>query len=105
MSTQLLAALLVLVAVNEQIVENLFGSLVKGRWMRLLAIGTGIGVTFAGWAIAGYVPGLEVLSNIPVHLVAVFGLVVGLGGNVLHSFWGKYAPTSKDARLVELNKK
>lgn len=104
MSAQLLAALLVLVAVSEQITENLFGSLVHGRWMRLLSIGTGIGVTFAGWAVAAYVPGLEVLSNIPVHLVAVFGLVVGLGGNVVHALWGRYAPTSKDARLVETRK-
>ena len=91
--------LLALSVVGQQVAENLFGTFVRGPAMRLVAIGSTVGLAIGAWHL-----GLEALAPYTLGKVVVLGVAAGLGSNVVHALLGRFAPGANDATLGTLVK-
>jgi len=95
---ELLAALSL---AGQQVTENLLGGwFPKGAQMRLASIAVTIGLTFAAKEL-----GLEGLAGSTPGQVAILGVFAGLGANVTHALFSRYAPVTKDSPLTDIVKK
>ena len=79
---------------GQQAAEHLFSGLVKGAYMKYLAIATTVGVTYACW-ILGWGP----MATWGAAQVGVAGVLAGMGSNVLDAFLGRLFPAAKAATL------
>ena len=79
---------------GQQVAEHLFGGLVKGAYMKYLAILTTVGLAYAGWAL-GWGP----IASWDAVRVGVAGVLAGMGSNVLDAILGRAFPAAKEATL------
>lgn len=99
-ATGLLGLLLVLSTITEQATENVFGKLIDGKWIKVVAIGVGIAVTFAFWTLADQITDFAALSGLKWQAVLGAGIAVGLVGNLLHQVFNKVLPGAKSAPII-----
>lgn len=93
-----LELLLGLSLLSQQVTENLFGPFFGGPFMRLVALGVCVGLAFAAWYVGIFGPILPLQ-------VAVYGVIAGLGSNVLHGLLNMVAPDANRAPLAGLMKR
>ena len=103
--SQLAIAWALLSAINQQVVENVFGAYVQGRYMKLLAVASGIAVTFGAWELASLVPDLASIAALKWGGVLALGFFVGTGSNLVHGLVNRLAPDAKALPLLSLPKK
>ena len=103
-TSQLVVILVVISGLNQQVAENVFGPYFGGRWMKFIAIGTGIAFMFAAKELAGEVPDLAALKEIDTKGLISFGVMVGFGSQAVHALFSKYLPDTKKDPLAELPK-
>ena len=96
--------LVALALLTERLTEEVLGAWLKGRWVKLGALGSGVALIYAAYALA---PALDVLAPVgtldPAWLWAP-GLLVGLGSNVVHAFFGAFLPKLNAHQIVGLPK-
>ena len=93
--TEFLVAVSALAVVNEQVVENVFGTFIHAHLMRVAAIGTGVGLAFGVQQL-----GLLNMDALTTWQTVALGGISGLGSNVVHSLWEKFAPGSGNAPVL-----
>ena len=93
--TEFLVAITGLSVVNQQVVENCFGPFLHAHLMRVAAIGTGVGLAFGVQQL-----GLFNMDALTTWQTVALGGISGLGSNVVHALWERFAPTSGDAPVV-----
>ncbi len=99
-SAAVLVGVIFLAGLVEFLAEQVFGQWLKGRWMRLVAVGLGLLVAlvykvglFQGLNIAGIDMSTAVAQWTD---YALTGLLIGAGSNKVHEFFDKYLPNDED---------
>ena len=93
--TEFLVAMTGLSVVNQQVVENVFGPFLHAHLMRVASIGTGVGLAFGVQEL-----GLFNMDALTTMQTVTLGAISGLGSNVVHALWERFAPGSGNAPVL-----
>lgn len=92
---EFLVAVSGLAFVNQQVTENIFGPWLHAHLMRLASIGVGVGMAFGLQEID-----LMGMGALPLSQTLVMGGLSGLGSNVVHALWERFAPGNTNAPVA-----
>ena len=88
----LLGLLVFLAGLNERVAEEFFGGWLSGRYIKVLALATGIALVYGTYVIAPSVPVLGPIREIDPRWLWALGLLIGFGSHILHALLGRVAP-------------
>lgn len=101
---QILVFLGAVIALSQQLAENLFGAYLKGAWMRVAGILVTTALTGLAWLVGREMADApQVLLDLgayPFTFILVLGLAAGLLSGVWHSVLETFFPGANGGRLL-----